>query len=168
MRSALSLVVGLGIALAASAVVVFHLWLALPWVDALYFAVATVTTVGYGDYNLQTAPVGMKLFGCMLMLVGTASLAAAIALINDVLFAVRLENLLGKRRRFMHDHVILCGLGHVGIRVVATLQKLGERIIVIDPRPEPRLLDEAKALGAEVVVDDLRKPVALDRANVKR
>ena len=167
MRSALSLVIGIGITLTAAGVAVFHFWLALPWIDALYFAVTTVTTVGYGDYNLQTAPSGVKLFGCMLMLAGTASLAAAIALINDALFEVRLENLFGKRKRLMHDHIILCGLGHVGIRVVATLQKLGERIVVIDPRPEPRLVDEAKALGVEVVVDDLRNPAVLDRANVK-
>src|SRR6476620_6483222 len=109
MRSALSLVIGIGITLTAAGVLVFHLWLALPWIDALYFAVTTVTTVGYGDYNLQTAPAGIKLFGCMLMLAGTASLAAAIALINDVLFEVRLENLFGKRKRLMHDHIILCG-----------------------------------------------------------
>jgi Trk K+ transport system NAD-binding subunit len=166
MRHSLSLVIALGVVLAAAAVVVFHLTLGLAWVDSLYFVVTTVTTVGYGDFNLQAAPPAVKLFGCALMGVGSAVLAAAVALVTDTLVELRLERWFGARRRPMRDHVILCGLGHVGIRVAETLCRLDERVVVIDPAPEPRHVDEAKALGLDVLVGDLRNPAVLARAGV--
>ncbi len=51
------------------------------WVDALYFTVVTLTTVGYGDLTPQTS--GGKLFTVFYILVGLGILGGFIALIAD-------------------------------------------------------------------------------------
>ena len=51
------------------------------WVDSLYFAVVTLTTVGYGDFTPQTT--AGKLFTVVYILVGLGILASFIGLIAD-------------------------------------------------------------------------------------
>jgi hypothetical protein len=40
------------------AIVVFHSTLGIGWLDAAYFATSVVTTVGFGDFNLQSRRAG--------------------------------------------------------------------------------------------------------------
>jgi len=51
------------------------------WIDALYFTVVTLTTVGYGDLTPQTS--AGKLFTIAYILVGLGILGGFIALIAD-------------------------------------------------------------------------------------
>jgi voltage-gated potassium channel Kch len=60
----------------ASGVVFYSLIEHLSPVDALYFSVTTLTTVGYGDYSPQTA--AGKLFTVVYVLVGVGLLLAFI------------------------------------------------------------------------------------------
>ena len=83
-----------------------------------------MTTVGYGDIHLKDAAPGVKLFGIFLMLASAALLAATFGFITDYLLKMRLEQMLGLRRLRMKDHIVLCGLGHVGIRVLEQLRRL--------------------------------------------
>ncbi len=46
-----------------ASVFVFHRYLHLSWLDAAYFTVTTMTTIGYGDINLSGAPPFVKIFG---------------------------------------------------------------------------------------------------------
>lgn len=57
----------------------YHYVEGLSWVDALYFTVITLTTIGYGDFSPKT-DVG-KLFTVAYALVGLAALGGFIALI---------------------------------------------------------------------------------------
>ena len=54
------------------------------------------------------------------------------------------------------DHIILCGLGTVGFRVLEELIDLGEQVFAIELDPDCPLLDQARQLGAEVIVGDAR------------
>lgn len=81
----------------------------------------------------------------------------------------------GARRRLwvsivsgqMRGHVVLCGLGHVGIRVLEELQRLGEDVVAIESREEGAFLDEARALGVPVHVGDARRDDFLKACNVE-
>ncbi|MCX5724630.1 MAG: potassium channel family protein, partial [Nitrospirae bacterium] len=61
--------------LIAISVLVFHLGMDLSPVDSLYFVMTTVTTVGYGDITPRATHTWLKLYACLLMLLGSAFVA---------------------------------------------------------------------------------------------
>ncbi len=167
MPGKLTLLLSLAGGLLACSSAVFHYGHGLSWLDAVYFTVTTMTTVGYGDISLKDAAPAIKVYGIFLMIASAGLLAATFGVLADALIKARLEQLLGPWRSRMRNHVVLCGLGHVGIRVLEQLRKLGEEVVVIDRADDPRFLDEAKLMGVPVITGDVRQPSTLERANVK-
>lgn len=91
---------------------------------------------------------------------------------------VHLSHLLFQRKRFskewqqmiaetMDDHIIVCGLGNVGIRVVEHLQTLNEEVVVIEFDKENRFAFGAQGFDMPVLSGDARDPKLLERASVK-
>lgn len=167
MRRPIALVIALALLVLLTGTLVFRLGLDLPWVDSFYFVVTTMTTTGYGDINLKDASPGLKIFGSFLMLASGALLAATFGLLTDYLVKTRLEQLLGKRRIRMRNHIILCGLGHVGMRILEQLHKLKQPVVVIEHDEKSRFIDEARTMNVPVLIADMRQPATLERANVK-
>ena len=67
------------------------------------------------------------------------------------------------------DHVLVCGLGRVGFRVVRWLLDLGEDVVVIDlPEDEDQLHDQVRAWGVPIVCADARRVDVLQQAGVER
>lgn len=67
----------------------------------------------------------------------------------------------------MKNHIVLCGLGHVGIRILEQLRRLGEQVIVIERVESSRFLDEARTLGVPIITGDGSIPSILDKVNIK-
>jgi Trk K+ transport system NAD-binding subunit len=166
MRKVFLVVVTCAGLLMLTAVIVFQYSLGWSWLDSLYFVVATVTTVGYGDFNLKDASPAVKLFGIFLMLASAALMAATFGIITDFVLKTRLEQLLGARRYRMRDHIVLCRLGNVGIRVLEQLHRLGETVVVVDKDETNRHAAAVKAMGVPILVGDIRLPSTLERAGV--
>ena len=53
--------------------------------DAVYFTVETVATVGYGDFNFSHQPTGMEVFGIALIVAGTTLVTTLFALLTNAL-----------------------------------------------------------------------------------
>jgi Trk K+ transport system NAD-binding subunit len=167
MRTLLILVlIGTGLVL-VTGVVVFHVSLELTWIESIYFVVATMTTVGYGDYNLQHASPVLQIFGSGMMIAGAASMAATFGIITDFLLRSRLQEFLTPRRRHMRNHVVLCGLGNVGFRVLEHLHRLGETVVVVEKHAESAFVDQAKAMKVPVVIGDVRFSSVLKDVNIE-
>lgn len=68
----------------------------------------------------------------------------------------------------MRGHVILCGLGRVGYRVLEELRRLGEDVVVIERQDEHENLfvKEARRLGVPVLLGDARREALLETAHV--
>lgn len=66
------------------------------------------------------------------------------------------------------DHVVVCGLGHVGYRVVEELQRFGETIVAIERKTEDSFVDAVKAMGIPVFIDDVRRDEVLIAAGMAR
>jgi Trk K+ transport system NAD-binding subunit len=64
------------------------------------------------------------------------------------------------------DHVILCGLGSVGFRVLEELLALGQEVVAIEKSAHCAYLNRAKELGATVLVDDATVEAVLERAGL--
>ncbi len=102
--------------------------------NALYFTVQTIATVGFGDIRPIT-PV-QKLFTVTLVLGGVGLLAYAFTLtITVVTMAVEEITSGAKHRRKIAatmDHFVLCGYGRVGSAVHKELKKRKRNVIIIE------------------------------------
>ncbi len=59
----------------------YHAWEGWSWLDALYFSVITLTTVGYGDFSPKTD--AGKVFTIFYLLVGLGILSSFIVLLAE-------------------------------------------------------------------------------------
>lgn len=94
--------------------------------NALYYAVVTVSTVGYGDIT-PTAP-SARLFAISLIVLGLAVFATALPAIAGPLIDKRLMNLLqpGRRKKVVRaSHIIVVGDGPLALDTVAALSNRG-------------------------------------------
>ena len=141
----------------------------LDLIDAIYFTVTIMTTTGFGDIHLRDAPPPLQLYGVALMLSGTAALAILFALITDALISARLARVLGANiPRGLHDHVVLCGLGNIGYRIVEQLHDLGVPVVAAELQEGNRYLPSVRRLGIPVLVADIRLPETLQTLQVQR
>ncbi len=137
--------------------------------DGLYLTVETMVTVGYGDYNFGFADHWLQIFGIGLMLAGALSIAVVYAFITNVIISRRLERALGRgRTAAVHDHVIVCGLGAVGLATVDGLLAAGREVVVIERDENNRFLSAARERGVPVILGDATVPSTLLEAGLDR
>ena len=123
--------------------------------SSLYFTIETVATVGFGDYSFATQSAWMKVFGIVMIAAGVALLSTAFALFTNLLVSRRIEQSLGRLEvPGMVDHIVVIGLGSVGISVVRGLIDAGQRVVVVERDPTNRYLAQARALGVPVLIAD--------------
>jgi Trk K+ transport system NAD-binding subunit len=130
--------------------------------DALYFTVETVTTVGYGDYTFRGEPSWLIAFAILLMMTGALFVAVFFALVTNVLISRRIEESLGRQKiTGLRGHVLVIGLGTVGLRVVQQLHAAGRDVVVVELNEHNRHLGQVRALGVPVVIADATLPEVL-------
>jgi Trk K+ transport system NAD-binding subunit len=135
----------------------------------LYLTVETMVTVGYGDYNFGAADSWLQVFGIGLMLLGALSIAVIYAFITNVIISRRLERTLGRRRATaISDHVIVCGLGSVGLATMEGLLAAGRSVVVIDRDENNRFLPIARDRGVPVIIGDATVQATLLEAGLAR
>ena len=64
------------------------------------------------------------------------------------------------------DHIIVCGLGKVGFRVVRWVLDLGEEAVVIEKDGDNPFLEEVRSWGVPVIIADTRRPDVLKDAGI--
>jgi Trk K+ transport system NAD-binding subunit len=136
-------------------------------IDAAYFTVETVTTVGYGDYSFRGEPGWLVIFAILLMLTGALFVAIFFALLTDMLVSRRIEESLGRQKiTGLHGHVLVIGLGAIGMRVVQQLHDAGRDVVVIEKDEHNRHLGQLRALGIPVLIADATLPEVLATARL--
>jgi Trk K+ transport system NAD-binding subunit len=146
-------------------VFVFHVAMNLTVMDALYFIITTVTTVGYGDITPRDAMPWLKLYGCLVMILGSATMTTLYSIITDFIITARFQQLLGGRSIPQADHIVVVGLGGVGYRTVQELQRAGTRVVGIDLSPDSEFIEAIRTV-APVIIGDARVPDILAKAGV--
>jgi Trk K+ transport system NAD-binding subunit len=138
-------------------------------VDALYFTVESVATVGFGDYSFADQAVWLRLWAVFLMLAGVVTTAIPIAFFTDMLISRRLSATAGRRAASPYvGHVVIVGLGAVGVSVVEALHGRGCEVVVVESDPANRHLPRARALGVPVVFGDATTATPLRDARIGR
>jgi voltage-gated potassium channel len=117
---------------------------------------------------LPAHPVGQAV-QYLLPVVGVFLLAEGLIKVGITLFhkEEKQEVWMSILARTSRDHIILCGLGTVGFRVLEELMNLEEQVFVIELDPDCPLLEQARQLGADVVVGDARTQKLLHSLNIE-
>ncbi len=154
--------------LLGAGILVFSTVMKLSVIDAAYFTVTTLATVGYGDINLQKESTGLKLFGIFLMIGGVFLMAGITSAFTTFLLSGGLERLsVHQAARRLRGHVIVCGLGSVGEAVARDLHERGEKVVVIDQEPIDERVRDAMRLFP-TLIGDATRPEVLQKAGFLR
>jgi len=171
-RIALALGALLAVLVTATLVLRFTYYLAGPnhrisLLDAVYFTVETVTTVGYGDYSFRGEPAWLVVFAIILMMTGALFVAVFFALVTNMLVSRRIEESLGRQRiTALRGHVLVVGLGTIGLRVARQLRDAGRDVVVIEKSERNRHLGQLRALRVPVIIADATLPETLTEARL--
>jgi Trk K+ transport system NAD-binding subunit len=65
-------------------------------------------------------------------------------------------------------HIIVCGLGKIGFRVIQELLKYDRDVIAIENDPQCRFLEKTSALGIPIILADARRTENLIKAGVQQ
>jgi Trk K+ transport system NAD-binding subunit len=135
--------------------------------ESVYFTVETVTTVGYGDYTFRGEPAWLIVFAIGLMITGALFVAVFFALVTNMLVSRRLEESLGLQKIVaLRGHVLVIGLGTIGLRVVRKLHDAGREVAVIEKDEHNRHISQVRALGVPVMIADATLPEVLASARL--
>jgi len=139
----------------------------IPLLDAVYFTAETVTTVNYGDFSFRNQSPWLMVGAIVLMLLGALFVAVFFAMLTDMLVSRRIEESLGRRRiTGLRGHVLVIGLGSVGMQVLSRLAAAGSDVVVVEKHGGNRHLSQARALGVPVVIADATLPETLESVSL--
>lgn len=140
----------------------------LPLLDAVYFTVETVATVGFGDFSFSGQPAWIEAYGIFLIVAGTTLVTTLFALLTNALVSRRItQSLGGGRIPGMRGHVVLVGLGAVGMHVLEGLLEHGAQVVVVERYDDGGLVGRARALGVPVVLGDATHGETLASVNLQ-
>jgi voltage-gated potassium channel len=142
--------------------------------ETIYFAIITVSTVGYGELPHLHEHRGGQIVTALLILAGVGS----IAFFQSTLTALFIEGVIGKifRRRRMQNriaalqnHLVVAGMGRTGEYVVDELMAVEEEFVVVD-RDESHLERAYRHYGKKLlyVIGDATDDEILLEAGVDR
>ena len=136
-------------------------------IDAAYGSAKTLVTVDPND-EVADGPKGLKAFLTVSMLVTLLLEASFTAGLVNRLINRRLTGLVGRRAVPRRDHVVVVGLGQVGLRLCLLLRRCGIGVVAIDHRDDGENVGLARELGFPVVIGRGADPSLLRRLSLGR
>jgi len=141
----------------------------MPLGDALYMAVITISTVGFGEVT-PLSPWG-RLFTVGLIVVGVGTALYLFSTVSEILIEGQLRERFARTSMQnkidqMRDHIVVCGFGRFGRVVVEELGPRASNTVIIesDPAKEAALL----ATGIPFLLGSATSDEVLDRAGIER
>ncbi len=139
--------------------------------DAIWWAIVTMTTVGYGD-KVPITP-GGRMIGIFIMFFGMALISVFTATVSSVFVTRKIKEGRGLEAVNYKNHLVLCGWNFNGEQVLSNLlkdKKKAGSIVLINQLPEETVSDIISSfpgLKIKYVRGDFTKEAILNRANVK-
>jgi Trk K+ transport system NAD-binding subunit len=137
------------------------------FVDAFYGAAKTLVTVDPND-KVADGPAAFKIFISITMLLALVFEALFTAGIVNRLIDRRLTGIVGRRAVPRRDHVVVVGMGQVGLRLCLLLRRCGIGIVAVDDREDGENVGVAKELGFPVVIGRGADPSLLRGLSLSR
>ncbi|WP_141852618.1 NAD-binding protein [Kribbella jejuensis] len=147
---------------------IVHYFGHIEWWRALYLAAGVVTSAGIDDDKFQDAEPWVKVSAVVVQLTGIVLMALLTAVVVDSLIGARLSRIIGGVRGRPRNHVVVCGLGTVGARVLEILVERGVAVVGVDQSDDAPGVQVAHRLKIPVVVGDSSNEETLRLAGVQR
>jgi len=138
-----------------------------PVIDAFYDATKTIVTVGPSS-RIDNGAAWLKLYSAAMMLASLAFSAVFIAGLIERLLDRRLVAILGPRMMPRSGHVVVVGLGQVGLRLCMMLRLLGVPVVAIELDGEADNIRRARQYQIPVVIGRGSSRAVLQRVSLPR
>lgn len=169
MRTVLT-TIGLLLALTLFGTFGFRIFTGSGWVECLYLAVITLTTVGSRDAGTDTASM---LFVVSYLAAGLGIFTFSLFQLGSWVVSADFHTMLERRRMQkriseLNGHSIVCGQGRMGLEICEYLTERGRSVVVVDHNEE-RIQPVCEENGWPFIVgdatdDDVLKSAGIDRA----
>jgi TrkA-N domain len=135
--------------------------------DALYGSTKSLATVGPND-AVADGPSWFKIVVVVSMLLTLLSAACFTGGLIERLTSTRLTGLVGRRAVPRRDHVVVVGLGQVGLRLCVYLRECGISVVAVDTEEQGENVGQARRLKLPVVIGRGANPTILRRLSLHR
>ena len=150
----------------AAASTFFAFKLHIDGLKAAYYVLSTMTTVGYGDITPKLDDRTEVLAAMLIMAVGVLFTGIFTAILTARLTQAQWVAVQGLRRIKRRGHVIVCGAGNVGSRVIEYLLALGQRVVVIEANPKPSIVELSRDRHFDLLTGDATDDTTLELCNL--
>ncbi len=137
-----------------------------------WWAIVTMTTVGYGDYAPSTSE--GRIFAVLVMFAGISITAMFTAVISSIFVAKRIREDKGLEKVNVKDHIILCGWNRNADKIIDSIQYLSEGrrkdLVLINDLDEEtiaRLKTRYRDIHLHFVAGDYTSEQILQRASLE-
>lgn len=137
-----------------------------------WWAIVTMTTVGYGDFTPKTLE--GRMFAVLVMFAGISLTAMFTAIISSIFVAKRIREEKGLEKVNIKNHIILCGWNRNADKIIDSIQYLAEaprkNIVLINDLDEEeiaRLKTRYRKIRLHFVVGDFTSEQVLEKANLE-
>ncbi len=139
----------------------------LGWAEAMYYTLALIFFQA-DPADFPTAP-GLQLLFFVIPLIGLAVVADGVIRFGAALFNIRERKEAWQMAiaSTYRDHIVVCGLGRIGYRVVKALLRLGEEVIGIERDADGPFLEEIRQMKVPVLIGDARQREILEQARTQ-
>ena len=122
------------------------------WTEGIYQTISVMATAA--DMRAERADEEFRLFVVFLRITGIVVTASLTALFTNYLVRTKFGGALVASKIPDSGHIVVCGLGNIGIRVVEELRRQGTPVVIVEKTPQTRFLADAKRMKAAVIIGD--------------
>ena len=137
-----------------------------------WWAIVTMTTVGYGDFS-PTTPEG-RLFAVFIMFAGIALVSLLTASISSIYVAKRIREDKGLEKINISDHLVLCGWNKNAESIIDSLRNLSDKdslhLVLVNDIHEDiinHLRNKYKDIDLHFVAGDFTSEEILKKASIE-